>query len=353
MSHILRDDALISVNNGTYGILRNPDGRNKVDTALLKSLVTSLPTSIQRSDFDIVVNESTVQGGSTVVGTVHFKHQSPQYGTLPIKLTLQGFEFAMVNERKMMRGHHDRRTQFDPDYLLQHQSQHKVILNKDVTLTPSQTAPKTFLFSVDLPWEAAPTLRNIQQNYDIFHDAYGILIPNQCEIKYLLSAHIPKTTLTGHYTLTILPKSTGNLPTTRQFEISLGKPRQTYRSYFCGLWNVPTTTYDLTTKEQALTIYPGQALEINFEDQQRLGFNASRPILRLTQKISWTARGRHTQDSETCEFLDRCTVPTNLFTSYRGTLVQVEHTLIVYCKDLSSGEYLAITVVLPVQVVQK
>jgi hypothetical protein len=336
-------------------ILRNPDGKNKVDTVLLKSLVTSLPTCIQRSDFDIVVNESTVQGGSTVVGTVHFKHQSPQYSALPIKLTLQGFEFAMVNERRMSHGGHtETRTRFDPDYLLQNQSQHNVILNKDIILTPSQTAPNTFVFSIHLPWDLAPTLANIQHNYDIFHDAYGLLIPNQCEIKYLLSAHIPKTTLTGHYTLTILPKSTGNLPTTRQLDISLGKPRQTYRSYFCGLWNVPTTTYDLTTKEQqALTIYPGQALEINFEDQQRLGFNASRPILRLTQKISWTAQGRHTQDSETFELLDRCTLPTNLFTSYRGTLVHVEHTLIVYCKDLSSGEYLAITAILPVQVVGK
>ena len=87
-------------------ILLNPDGRNKVDTVLLKSLVTSLQTSIQRSDFDIVVNESTVQGGSTVVGTVRFKHQSPQYSTLPVKLTLQGFEFAMVNRRKRSHHHH-------------------------------------------------------------------------------------------------------------------------------------------------------------------------------------------------------------------------------------------------------
>ena len=335
-------------------ILLNPDGRNKVDTVLLKSLVTSLQTSIQRSDFDIVVNESTVQGGSTVVGTVRFKHQSPQYSTLPVKLTLQGFEFAMVNRRKRSHHHHTTHVEFDPDYVLRNESQHKVILNKDITLIPSQTAPKTFTFSVDLPWEVAPTLANrIQRNYNIYHDGYGVVIPNQCEIKYVLSAYIPKTTLTGHYTLTVLPISTGDLPSTRQFEISLGKPRQTYRSYFCGLWNIPTTTYDLMTQERALTIYPGQALQINFDDQQVLGFNASRPLLRLTQKISFTARGRSTQDSETFELMDKCTVPTNLLTSHDGTLVQVQHTLIVYCKDLSSGEYLAITVIVPVQVVRK
>ena len=339
-------------------ILRNPDGRNKVDTTLLKSLVTSLQTSIQRSDFDIVVNESTVQGGSTVVGTVRFKHQSPHYSTLPIKLTLQGFEFAMVNNRSSqvnehkMTHHH--KIHIRSVELLQNESQHKVILNKDITLTPSQTDPNTFIFSVDLPWDVAPTLENrLQRNYDLYQDSFSVVIPNQCEIKYVLSAYIPKTTLTGHHTLTILPISTGDLPTTREFDISLGKPRQTYRSYFCGLWQVPTTTYDLMTKEEDLTIYPGQALQIYFRDHQFLGFNASRPLLRLTQKISFTAQGRSTQDSETFELLDKCTVPTSLLTSHDGTLVQVQHTLIVYCKDLSSGEYLAITVIVPVQVVRK
>ena len=258
--------------------------------------------------------------------------------------------------------------------------------------------PTPLEFSLDIPDTVPPSMKFVATGINRGNPSF----PNKCDIKYRLVAYAINTRFQISKQIRILAQresvdktirknSTINQGATETIHhslltITVGASTLNSRSSFCGLCKAqPLETFAVTTtisnsctakSTKMLRISPKHGFGIELQDPNKklLPITTIHPPsdfslhVKLKARLVWSAQGRSTKHTESWELMYatvsdtdikesgttrilekvKVEVPSDLRCSYAGHLIQIEHHVVVQIKCKKSGDVVATTVPIPV-----
>ena len=304
------------------------------------------------------VDKTRVEVGSDITGRVDSigdKHTK-------VVVELEGIEYTVVADQDL--------EGIGVKDLKKETFQKRIFLKETRELSSNASAG----FRFGIPNDAPGTIRRTL-------DGTNSSLPSQCQIKYSVTAMI--VDMDGHREnkfskeIFVLPKKASDVPIDPTISVSIRSNmeacQQTLYSW-ANLWGAidavmactfPTETdgseqnnfIELDASEEKLNLCIGQTLLVEVNDSFGLlsQYQNAMWMIKLTEELSWEARGRTASSTETWNLhVKNHSIP-NLIPSYDynyDSLIKVHHTLVVYmATEDKPTEYLASTGPIKVRIV--